>query len=304
MIRRLKEKLKNSDIPFEQEVNAKNLSTFRIGGTVSLLVRPRCEEELIEAALLCRETGLKYAVIGKGSNLLFGDGRIDTVLLQTTQMDAVRLTKTGVRAACGVSLARLFALSARAGFGGLEFACGIPGTLGGALAMNAGAHGKCIAQLVNGVRIFDFSDNDIKSDHNFKKNASYRDCGYQAGSVLFLSAELDLDAAQDPRILFEKARQLNAARRASQPLDLPSAGCAFKRPDPTLPIGKLLDELGCKGMRCGGAAVSEKHAAFLVNQGGANAKDVENLMLKIQEKVKKERGIILEREIRIIPSMP
>ena len=101
MIRRLKEELKNSDIPFEQEVNAKKLSTFRIGGTVSLLVRPRCEEELIEAALLCRKTGLNYAVIGKGSNLLFGDGRIDTALLQTTEIDAVRLTKTGVRAACG-----------------------------------------------------------------------------------------------------------------------------------------------------------------------------------------------------------
>ena len=299
-MRALVGKLKKRGIPYREGVCGATLCTFHIGGTVALVIEPRCEGELLEAIALCRAGAYPFEILGNGSNVLFEDGYLSLVLIRTVALDAVRVTAEGIRAGCGVMLPRLCHLSAARGLAGLQALCGIPGTLGGALAMNAGAYGKQISELVKCVRTVDLSTNKIKTDFNFKKNASYRDCGYKGENVLFLSAELALDKGADPQALLAEMRALKMQRKTAQPMDLPSAGCAFKRPCADIPIGKFLDELGCKGMRAGGAEVSEKHAAFIVNKGGASASDVKKLMLEIQKKAEKERGMILSSELRII----
>jgi UDP-N-acetylmuramate dehydrogenase len=299
-MRALAKGLKEQDIPYRTDVSAKTLCTFRVGGTVKLVIEPRCEGELLSAVSLCRAHGVPYEILGNGSNVLFEDGDLSLAVIRTVALDAVRTLHDGVYAGCGVSLPQLCRLAALRGLGGLTFACGIPGTLGGALAMNAGAHGKSLSDVVKYVKILEFDTGDIKTDFNFKKNASYRNCGFNGKNVLFLGAELLLEADLSPESLLREMQRIKEARRSSQPLELPSAGCAFRRPRPDVPIGRLLDELGCKGMRVGGAEVSKKHAAFIVNRGGATAADTKKLMWEIQQKAEKERGMILESEIRII----
>ncbi len=296
----LAEKLKKQDIPYRTDVCAASLCTFRIGGTVALVIEPRCEGELCEAVALCRAGRYPFEILGNGSNVLFEDGYLSLAVIRTGALDNYRLLSDGIRAGCGVLLPRLSHLAAMHGLGGLQALCGIPATLGGALAMNAGAHGTQISELVKCVKILDLGTGEIKTDFNFKKNASYRNCGYKDKKVLFMSAELTLSESGDPPALLAEMQSRKAQRKATQPIDLPSAGCVFKRPCAALPIGKLLDELGCKGMRVGGAEVSQKHAAFIVNRDGASAADVKQLMLEIQKKAEKEKGMVLSSELRII----
>lgn len=298
----LARKLKERGIPYRVDVSAVTLCTFRIGGTVAMVIEPRCEWELCEAVLLCRACYVPYEILGNGSNVLFEDGYLSLAVIRTVALDACRVLPSGILASCGVALPRLCHLAATRGLGGLAFACGIPATLGGALAMNAGAHGKQISDFVKFAKILDLKTGEIKTDFHFKKNALYRNNGYKGENILFLSAELELQTNADPDALFAEMKHLKAQRKASQPIEIPSAGCVFKRPRSDVPIGKLLDELGCKGMCEGGAEVSAKHAAFIVNKGGATAADVKKLIRKIQEKAEKEREMIPECEIRIISS--
>lgn len=299
-MRRLAERLKDRDIPYRTDVSSATLCTFRIGGTVALVIEPRCAGELYEAVMLCRRGHYPFEILGNGSNVLFEDGYLSLALIRTSALEGVRFFGGDIRADCGVMLPRLARLCAMRGLDGLQRLCGIPATLGGALTMNAGAHGKQVSELVKCVRILHLDTGEIETDFNFKKNAMYRKCGYKDENIVFLSAELTLREGADPSSLLAEMQRLGNQRKVSQPLDHPNAGCVFKRPHPDLPIGKFLDELGCKGMRVGGAQVSTKHAAFIVNVGGASAADVKKLMLKIQKKAEKERGIIPEAELRII----
>lgn len=299
-MRALIERLKEKGISFRTDVLAASLCTFRIGGRIALVIEPLCEGELCEAVMLCRQAGYPFEVLGNGSNVLFDDGYLSLAVIRTTAVDAVRVLPDGIAAGCGVPLTKLCHLAALHGFGGMTFACGIPATLGGALAMNAGAHGESMADIVENTRMLDLKTGEIKTNFNFRKNALYRNCGCEQENALFLHAELKLKKGEVPSRLLVEMRRLKAQRRASQPVELPSAGCVFKRPHPDIPIGKLLDELGCKGMRVGGAEVSEKHAAFILNKGGATAADVKKLMWEIQKKAEKERGMTLQSEIRFI----
>ncbi len=301
-MRALADKLKEKDIPYRTDVSAATLCTFRIGGTLALVIEPRCTGELCEAIALCRKERYPFEILGNGSNVLFDDGYLSLAVIRTVGLDAFRILPNGILAGCGISLPRLCYIAATNGLGGLVFACGIPATLGGALQMNAGAHGKSVSDVVKSVKLLDLEDGNIKTDIYFKKNASYRNCGSQYKNALFLGAELELQADQDPQPLLAEMQRLKAQRKASQPVEFPSAGCVFKRPHPDLSIGKLLDELGCKGMRVGGAEVSQRHAAFIVNTGGASAADVKNLMWEIRKKAEKERGMTLTSEIRFISS--
>jgi len=299
-VRALAKRLKERDIPYRVDVSAKTLCTFRIGGTLALVIEPRCEWELCEAIALCRKGSIPFEILGNGSNVLFEDGYLSLAVIRTAALDVIRILPNGILAGSGVPLPRLCAVAAQNGLDGLQFACGIPATLGGALAMNAGAHGRSISDVVKKVKLVDTKTGEIRTDIHFEKNASYRNCGYEKKNTVFLNAELSLKADADPQALLAQIRHLKAQRKAVQPVEVPSAGCVFKRPHPDLPIGKLLDELGCKGMRVGGAEVSEKHAAFIVNTGGACAADVKVLMGNIQKIAKKERGMILSSEIGII----
>lgn len=299
-MRALAKRLKERDIPYRADVCAKTLCTFRIGGTLALVIEPRCEGELREAITLCREGNVPFEILGNGSNVLFEDGYLSLAVIRTAALDAVRVLPSGIFAGCGVLLPRLGNVAAQNGLDGLQFACGIPATLGGALAMNAGAHGKSVSDVVKKVKLLNTETGEIETDFHFQKNASYRSCGYKSENTIFISAELTLRPNADPQVLLAQMRHLKMQRKTCQPVELPSAGCVFKRPHPDLSIGKLLDELGCKGMCVGGAAVSEKHAAFIVNTGGARAADVKELMDNIQKIAEKERGMILSSEIRII----
>ena len=299
-MRALEKRLKERDIPCRANVSARELCTFRIGGTVALVIEPRCEGELCEAIALCKRGNYSFEILGNGSNVLFEDGYLHLAVIRTAALHNIRVLTNGVRAGCGASLPLICNVAARHGLSGIQELCGIPATLGGALAMNAGAHGKQLSNVVKCVKLLDLATCEIKTDFNFQKNALYRNCGKQYENALFLSAELTLNGNADPCDLLAEIKRLKVLRKEAQPLDLPSAGCAFKRPCEAIPVGKFLDELGCKGLRVGGAEVSQKHAAFILNRGDASAADVKKLMQEIQKKAEKERGMILESEIRIV----
>ena len=299
-MRALENELKEADVPYRINVSGASLCTFRIGGTVAFVIEPRCRGELLRAILLCQKARVPFEILGNGSNVLFEDGYLHLAVIRTTALNQIRVLPDGIRVGCGVSLPYLCHFAARHGLGGLQEFCGIPGTVGGALAMNAGAHGKQISELVSSTDVLDLNTLEIKTCVDFKKNASYRKYDFKGKNALFLSAELALDEHEEPGTILAEMQRLRALRKAAQPLGLPSAGCVFKRPSPDVPIGLFLDELGCKGMCVGGAEVSQKHAAFIVNRGGADAADVKKLMLEIQKKAEKERGMFLESEIRII----
>ena len=299
----LEEVLKNQEIPYRQGVLGSTLSTFRIGGRIALLIEPRCEGELIQTLRLCQRAGRNVRLLGRGSNVLFGDGIITDVIVRTVALDAIREEKGAICAACGVSLYTLCAYFARAGWCGMEFACGIPGTLGGALFMNAGAYGGCIGDLVESVRAYDFTRDEIKTYFVNELNFSYRKSVFKNENAVILSARLHPAGYASSTEIRDRMHALCAKRQKTQPLDLPNAGSIFKRPSPEIPVGKLLDELGMKGLRCGAAAVSDKHAGFIVNHGGAAADDVMCLIEQIQKITQKERGILLEPELCFIPRL-
>ena len=301
-MRRLADVLKEKTIPFRTGVPAATLCTFRIGGTADIVIEPRCVGELIEAVRCCLSLELPFAVIGRGSNLLFDDGQIHVVLIRTVALDTVRFFEGEVQALSGVSLARLAHLCAEQGSEALSFAAGIPGTLGGAVVMNAGAHGKSVGELVRSVVAYDFGADRVKTLFNHQLNYSYRNSVFQEKNMLVLSASLALGARCEPMDAMSKIHLLAVKRKATQPLDLPSAGSAFRRPAPDIALSRIMDELGLKGMRVGDAAVSQKHAGFIVNLGNAKAADVRELMLQIQNIVEKERGIRPQPELRFIPT--
>lgn len=302
MIRALKDVLKERCIPYRQDVPAATLCTFRIGGNLKLLVEPRCIGELIFVADYCHRLKQPFAVIGRGSNILFGDNEIKTVLIRTTALDTVVFTASGrICADCGVSLGKAARLAAEAGLGGLTFACGIPGTVGGALYMNAGAHGSSIADITEQVLIFDLDDGKTKTVFHDQLNGSYRKSVFQAKNVLILQATLRLKKGGDSQLLCSEMQSLLMHRRATQPIGIPSAGSTFCRPAPDVCLSEILDKLGLKGMRVGGAEVSTKHAGFIVNNGGATAHDVRTLISNIQNIVEREKGFRPIPEIRFIP---
>lgn len=301
MSARLEKILKAKDIPYQTEVSSALLCSFRIGGIAPILVDPRCLGELIEVLQACRRLSLPYYLLGKGSNLLFPDGRLSCILIRTLLLDAVAETKTGFVAQCGASLVRLSYLAARRGMRGLAFACGIPGSVGGAVYMNAGAYGRSLADVVKSVRCYLPDADDIRTYFNDELSYSYRNSRFQSKNEVVLSAELVLEPGADPREILQEMRKQNRARSAVQPLDLPSAGSSFRRLESGVALSRTIDELGLKGLRVGDAAVSQKHAGFIVNLGNASAADVRLLIEKIQKILLKERGILPQPELCFVP---
>ncbi|MBR5601258.1 MAG: UDP-N-acetylmuramate dehydrogenase [Clostridia bacterium] len=302
MIRQLTDALKEKNIPYRTGVLTATLCSFRIGGVAALLIEPQCPGELVESVALCQRLNCPYYLVGRGSHLLFPDGAISTVLIRTAALQAIRETAHGLEAACGASLARLSYLAATQGMGGLTFAFGIPGTLGGGVYMNAGAHGGALSDVVRWVKYYDPEQDEIKTVFKNELSFSYRYSTFQSEKRVILSAELMLQRGHDPQALLQKMRKQSCARKTSQPLELPSAGSCFKRPSEGVPIAKMIDELGLKGLRIGGAAISQKHAGFVVNLGGATAADVKSLIKEIQKILQKERGITPQPELQFVPS--
>lgn len=278
------------------------LTSMRTGGIAPVACFPETEKDLCDAVRRLTREHKRFFVFGNLSNVLLPDGRLDFVPVITTGIKTVTVTETDagidVYAACGVSLTGLALEFCRGDYAGLSFAYGIPGTVGGAVFMNAGAYGSEMKNIVRSVRFYD-----IDADAVCEIPAS--DCGFGYRTSVFahkngviLGAFLSL-ATCEPGTALAEAKDFMERRREKQPLEYPSCGSAFKRPEGYF-AGELIEKCGLKGYTVGGACVSEKHAGFVVNKGGATSADVEKVLCDVRAKVLQKFGVELEPEIRIL----
>ena len=272
-------------------------TSFRVGGPAELLACPRSEEELAALLRQCARMEVRPRVLGGGTNILAPDGGVPGVVISTRGLDSLELPEDGsISAGAGVPLARLAVFAQKNGLTGLEFAHGIPGTVGGGMYMNAGAYGGELAQVAVSAR-FLTAEGELRTLVGEEMGLGYRRSAFMGLPGVIVSARFRLEAG-DPETIQARMRELMERRRASQPLELPSAGSTFKRP-----VGgyaaALIQEAGLKGLRVGDAAVSEKHAGFVVNLGHASSADVLTLIARVRETVKARSGIELEPEVRI-----
>ncbi|PKM74318.1 MAG: UDP-N-acetylenolpyruvoylglucosamine reductase [Firmicutes bacterium HGW-Firmicutes-16] len=280
----------------------KNHCSFRIGGDAAAMALPSSINETEKLCLFLREKGIKPFIIGNGTNLLVTDAPLRRFVIKMSDgMSAVeRCGETGVYALSGVSLAKLASECAHFSLTGLEFAHGIPGTLGGAASMNAGAYGGEMKQVVRAVTYLD--ENLLLREKPIDElDFTYRRTAFSDTDNVVLSCLLWLEKGNEEEIL-SSMRELSEKRRSSQPLDKPSAGSTFKRPENGY-AAALIEESGLKGFAIGGAQVSEKHAGFVINRGGATFDDVIKLMEHIKETVYRRLGIMLEPEVKIIENV-
>ena len=275
-------------------------TSFRIGGPARRMAFPERGEQLVLLMGFAEDCGARPLVIGNGTNLLAPDRGLDRLVVNTSAMSRVELGPEPytIQAEAGVSLARLADFACKQGLTGLEFAHGIPGTLGGAVCMNAGAYDGEMKQVVRSVTLL-FPEEGVRT-----LSCEEMDFGYRHSLLsdrpdgVVLSAVLRLAEGNEEETR-EKMRSLMVRRKASQPLEYPSAGSTFKRPTGYF-AGTLIDQCGLKGLTVGGAQVSENHAGFVINLGGATCADVTELIRKVQDRVWTEKGVRLEPEVKII----
>lgn len=275
-----------------------NHTTFRIGGPADYFVMPDDTEELAAVLKLCKEEQMPYFILGNGSNLLVGDEGFRGVVIQLYKnFDGCSIEGTTVTARAGAMLIRVAKEAGKAGLTGLEFASGIPGTIGGAMVMNAGAYGGEMKDVVTEVTVLT-KDGEVKVLSNEEMNFRYRGSVVEDEGYIVLEAVMELEEGNVEEI---KARmdELSLQRRTKQPIEYPSAGSTFKRPEGYF-AGKLIQDAGLRGYTVGGAQVSEKHCGFVINAGGATAADVMNLMKDVSDKVNAQYGVTLEPEVKQI----
>ena len=296
---RVLQKLKHCGICVEENVPLSHYSSFRIGGPGRCLVFPSTKEELITALELLTQNGIPFSIFGKGSNLVFPDEGLAGAVIFTTRMHRVTWEASSVRADAGVSLSALAVGARERALTGLEFAHGIPGTLGGAVFMNAGAFGGEMSNVCVRSTYLDSSTMTVHGLLGAEHAFAYRASVYQEHPEwILLEAELLLSHG-DPTVITARMEEYKMRRRATQPLEYPSAGSVFKRPLGDA-AGRLIDVCGLKGTGVGGATVSHKHAGFIVNTGNATCADVRALVELIRERVKKQTGVSLECEIQFV----
>ena len=274
------------------------VTSFHIGGNADLAVYPADAEAFAYALDAVVQAGVPYTVIGNGSNTLVRDGGFRGVVFVTTDMRRVTIDGTRLTGGCGVLLGSVGTNASRAGLAGAEFANGIPGTLGGAVYMNAGAYGGQLADIVCETVCYDLDAKQVLHLDNAAQHFGYRHSVFMEKNYIILSATLQL-TKDEPDAIRARMNDYLARRREKQPLEYPSAGSVFKRPEGHF-AGKLIEDAGMKGLCVGGAEVSPKHAGFIVNVGGATARDVLELIERIREKVYAMSGVTLECEIRTI----
>ena len=292
----LTEKLPNVELRFDEPMSRH--TSFRIGGPVAVMAFPKSAEELAEILKVSALMDITPAILGAGTNVLAPDEGMDglVVCLKDCMGGMEQLDETTIRVAAGVTMTRAAMFAANLGLGGMEFAHGIPGTIGGGVYMNAGAYGGEIKDICTFVDVMDKEGNITRRTAEEMK-FSYRHSVLEDEGGIVLAAEFKLVPAS-PEDVKAKMKELQAKRSASQPLDLPSAGSAFKRPVGGF-AAALIDQAGLKGYTVGGAGISTKHAGFAVNVGGATAADVRNLLSQVSDIVFEKSGIRLEPEVRI-----
>ena len=281
-------------------------SSFRIGGGAKYALFPKTREELIFAVNTCIHREQRYLIVGNASNLLFDDKGFDGIAIFTTKMNATEYIHKNdevyIKAECGKSLTELAGEAGKKhSLGGLEFAYGIPGTVGGAVYMNAGAYGGQMSDVVVETEAYDIKAQKVITITGDEHKFSYRHSAFADNHdliVLVTTMKLTEGNAED---IFAKMNKNMTARKEKQPLELPNAGSTFKRPGENIFVGKLIEDAGLKGFSVGGAQISEKHAGFTVNKGGATSGDVLSVIEHTKSVIFEKYGVSLETEIIYIP---
>ena len=294
--RKIADLLSEIELRFDEPM-AKHTS-FRIGGPVEVMAFPKTAEELSLVLKVSALLDCKPVVLGAGTNVLAPDAGMDglVICLKDCLGGMEQLNENTIRVAGGVTMSRAAVYAANLGLSGLEFAHGIPGTVGGGVYMNAGAYGGEICQVCESVELMDLEGNIFRKS-NTEMQFSYRKSVLEDAFAIVLSADFRL-IPMEAELIKAKMKELMGKRSTSQPLDMPSAGSAFKRPTGGY-AAALIDQAGLKGYTVGGAAISTKHAGFAVNLGGATAEDVKNLLCQVSDIVFEKSGIRLEPEVRI-----
>lgn len=276
-------------------------TTMRVGGTAKLLYIPDSTENLVTTINYFKENNIKYFIMGRGSNLIFSDELIDMVVVKISKViDFREIDEDEIVVGAGYALARLAKEVSKLGLSGLEFAGGIPGSVGGSIYMNAGAHTGEMASIIESVTAIDESGKVVVL-HNVDCEFSYRHSIFQERNYVILSCVIKLQQA-DSAIVYKKMAGNLEYRKEMQPLELPSVGSTFRNPEGHH-AGKLIEQSGLKGYRIGGAAVSEKHANFIVNMGDATASDILSLVKHVQKVVYEKTGILLQTEfVKVEPN--
>lgn len=275
----------------------KKHTTFRVGGPADVLVQP--DETALAAILaLCRQYHVPYSFIGNGSNLLVGDKGIRGVVIEMTEpMGDIEVQGTRITAQAGAMLSKIANTAASNGLGGMEFAAGIPGSVGGAVVMNAGAYGGEMKDIIERVYVLDENGAQLELDRT-ALDLSYRHSCIPDKKYIVTKVVLEL-VPRDEAEIRSKMKELNEKRAEKQPLQYPSAGSTFKRPEGYF-AGKLIMDAGLRGYQVGGAQVSEKHCGFVINKGDATAADICQLMQDVADKVQAQFGVVLEPEVKMI----
>ena len=280
------------------QVPLKTMTTFKIGGAARAVLAPRNEDQLKDILRACARADIHPLVLGNGSNVLFSDAGYDGVILHLEEgFSDIVLEGCTVRCGAGVSLSRLCRFALDHALAGLEFAYGIPGSVGGAAFMNAGAYGGEMKDVV--VRCHHVSPDGTPGTLSGEGlGFGYRDSAYKHNGCVITAVEFALRPG-DPAQIRAKMEELIGRRRSKQPIEYPSAGSVFKRP-PGHFAGTLIEQCGLKGTRIGGAQVSEKHAGFIINAGGATCADVRALIRLVQDTVREKTGVLLEPEVMML----
>lgn len=272
-------------------------TTFRIGGPAEYFVTPGMAQ-LPALLTLCDSCQMPYTIIGNGSNLLIGDGGIPGLVIELlTKQEELCVEDTCLTASAGMLLSKISAKAAESGLGGMEFASGIPGTLGGAVVMNAGAYGKEMKDIIENVKVLTRQGKERNLTVE-ELDLSYRHSCIKELEYIVTEVTLHLEK-RDREAIRAQMEELRAKRVEKQPLEYPSAGSTFKRPEGHF-AGKLIMDAGLQGFQIGGAKISEKHCGFVVNVGGASAADVCQLMKEVSARVQQQFGVTLEPEVKMI----
>jgi len=280
------------------EVNLSNYTTYKVGGTARIMVYPKSVEKLIELIKILRENNIKYLVLGLGSNVIFSDYSYDGVIIKLDEFNKIIISDTVITAQAGVPLIKLSNLACKHGLTGLEFASGIPGSLGGAIYMNAGAYKSDMGYITSSIKVLT-PDLQVKTLYNKDLEYKYRDSFLrQNKDYICIEATLILMHG-DKREIKKLIETRRHKRLMTQPLNFPSAGSVFRNPDNDF-AGRLIEECNLKGFSIGGAKVSEKHANFIVNYNNASASNIKNLIDYVHDKVKEKKNVDLKIEQEFI----
>ena len=285
-------------LSFRKDLPLSSISTFRIGGNASFCIYPDSADELASLCALCRGFSIPFMVVGNASYLLFDDSGYEGAVIFSTGLNGIKIEGNELTAESGVSVTHLASVASRAGLSGLEFAYGIPGSVGGAVYMNAGAYGGEFKDVIKSVSYYDIEADEFCTCDLSGCRFGYRESSFQNGDRVILSMTVSLTPC-DPDNAVRQMEEYMQRRKDKQPLDYPSAGSVFKR-YPGYYTGQLIEEAGLKGFSIGGAQVSEKHAGFIINRENATCKDVLDLIAYVKDAIKSRVGIELNCEVKYI----